>query len=159
MLITDLFSYANIHFEKYRNAAYKEVHDYYNSDAGKLFLYLKSISNKEQLSQIIADKFDEYIDTIKLAIDCSLKIFTDAGISYRLYDIDSFVDSSGMIVLGWIVNNKEYNFVIVGNASYGPYYKIGANDGEHIILGSNQEFEFDKPLPVWFIDAMKTGFC
>lgn len=159
MLITDLFSYANVHFEKYRDSAYKEIHDYYSSEAGRLSLDLKSVRNKMELSQAIADKFDEYINTIKLAIDCSFKIFTDAGIAYRLYDINSFVDASGMIVLGWIINNKEYNFVIVGNANYGPYYKIGANDGEHVILGSNEEFEFDKPLPVWFINAMKTGFC
>lgn len=159
MLVTDLFSYANIHFERRRDSAYSEIHNYYNSDIGKLYLDLKSVDNKVQLAQIVADKFDEYIDIIKLAIDCSLKLFTDAKISYRLYDIHSFVDSSGMIVLGWTINNKEYNFVIVGNVNYGPYYKIGANDGEHVVLGSNQEFEFDKPLPVWFVDAMKTGYC
>jgi hypothetical protein len=159
MLVTDLFSYANIHFERFRDSAYGEIHNYYNSEIGKLYLDLLPVDNKAKLAQVIADKYDEYISIIKLAIDCSLKLFTDANIAYRLYDINSFVDSSGMIVLGWAIDHKEYNFVIVGNINYGPYYKIGANDGEHVILGSNQEFEFDKPLPVWFVNAMKTGFC
>jgi hypothetical protein len=160
MLVTDLFSYANIHFERYRDSAYGELHNYYNTDVGKIHLMLNSVDNKLQLAQTLADKYEDYIDVIKLAIDCSLKLFTDAKIAFRLYDINSFLDSSGMIVLGWNIDNKEYNFVIVGNVNYGPYYKIGANDGEHVVLGSiAKEFEFDNPLPVWFIDAMKTGYC
>lgn len=158
MLVTDLFSYANIHFERHRDLAYGELHNFYNTDAGKKLL--SHVTNKNELSQTLADKFNEYINIIKLAIDCSLKLFKDNNIAYRLYDINTFVDSSGVIALGWNINNKEYNFVIVGNANYGPYYKLGANDGENIILGSNlQEFEFDKPLPGWFVDALKTGYC
>jgi hypothetical protein len=156
----DIFTLANIHIEKRRSEGYESIQEWLGADEGKSFYSLKHVKNNEDVASLIEEQYNQYTQKFVDGVNLAVELFKKYGISYRLYCIDIYDDYPGTLVMGWNIDNKEYNFVIVGNINEGPYYKVGIMSGGEIHMGSpNTSYEFSEPLPEWFVSGLKRNYC
>lgn len=159
----DINTLINIHVEKRRMEAFQSVQDSMKNVIKTPEFGLKKFNDNNDLILFFERKYGEYVSSLKSGVEKTKTLFKTHGIEFRLYDIHITDENPGTIILEWDIGKYNYNFVIVVDNSDTEEvlnYKLGARQGSEIIKGSyTEQFDFEKPLPEWFISGLRQSYC
>lgn len=110
-----------------------------------------------------------YVNALDSTLNKVRKLFSDAGIEYRLYDIDyAFVDPLRLAMV-WFPDGKEISFMVtfylgdIHGRIEDPTYRvvrIGDGGDGQVVRGhaDPNDFSFiEQPLPEWFVDLLRSN--
>jgi len=156
--MNDIFTIANTHFEKFRQDGYSFIQEWLQTDEGKKSIEFKSISTSTDITNILEQNYNKYINSIKSVINLTETIFKSHGIFFRMYDIQSYEETPGGIVCKWTIQNKEYMCGMFANIDSEPNLKVAYIHGD-IIMDTVPIYNAETPLPKWFVDGLKNSYC
>lgn len=156
--MNDIFTIANTHFEKFKQDGYNSIQEWLQTENGKHSAKLRTISNTSDLTIILEENYNKYINSMKNGITLMEDAMKSNGILFRMYDIDSYEESPGGIVCKWVIQNKEYICGIFANIDNDAYLKLAYVYCD-IIMDSVPIHDAQTPLPKWFVSGLKNSYC